>query len=1745
MRSRLIFFFILLLASLGVLAQNKSLTLSKPLFNPLNAEIDLANVHTESGKYKSKGMVVVEFSPEIEKEPNLKEFDCTIKLTISTEKTIPVASFEHDFILSYNSKGTYTAKAFLAIENSKKISVSYKSSTGFPSSLSFSKINVKLSLEGQVDNINVISKPLCQYTDLTTTSGNLKVEWQKVPHADSYEIEWTYVDNTALKANGFEGEEKPATSLSVGQNLFRNNSSRVAVSGTSFEIPMVYEKGYIIYRVRGLSYQVKNGISEANYGSWSEETEGKNFVSDYSNKFKWAGHDTKVNWQSTISFAEEGKTKASIGYADGTSRLRQQIVRNNSENKAIIGETIYDSEGRGAIQVLPVPVNSASLGLRKDFNKNSLGNPYTALDFDEDATGNTCISPTGAMGFQLNGSAISGASNYYSPKNVFSEGIGDGNIMNKSNIPDANGYPFTQTVFTPDNTGRVKAQTGVGYAFRLGQKKETRHIYSAPTQEELYRIFGNEVGNANHYQKNITIDPNNQASISYADMNGKTIATSLAGEPSGNKTDFGKPSDIVDEPFNAVLLEDGNERLVGNNSLDPDKEGKTFTYSIGVATTSRYKFSYEATPTKLTPANCMGNSAIADPRCYNCVLDISFDLREKPCDPNLLGTTMDGQTPSNLSLNSTNEFDYVPCSTSTFKSVAELNNTKSLTPGSYLLTKKIRINKGKLEEYEQDYLSKNCLDKIENFIDAEEGKIEWSDCGITCNTCTTKVASLKSSGEITTEQYDELIKECDQYCNDNYICESAYKGMLGDMSPHGQYAEVSYQINLSKPSEPKLKLENGIFSVEEPPQEKFADEVDGYFPKPSTETIYDPSKFLLSVFNDNNFLSGKPEWRDDNRRPTWRYPYYVKNGAVSRHYTYEDGSLVKIKVRQEPCVLGGTDMCYKPAISNGDIKYDEAGEFYWVYPEQLASIQEFVTIYWRPSLAKYLVSYHPEYIYHEFCILNSTSNAFDLQLQKFEDKNDNLNEIKNFFYPTSARPAQFIPNPLDFTAANSIYAQDPFFKQYENATLEKGGNYLLRMKSAMMAYQTIPESVNSNKSFSMWEFANYNVNCPGSTLSGNCALANTKCLSPDIDSFQEWKQFLAFYMSEKSKLVKEAAHAFAIPKGYYNGCIGNKKFQVSDDGFGTYISSYQFSPPIMRQRSVKKYPCSLVTSDYQHSIGRWKCSKLVYEADYGQPYFQSTNADQACNAGNYYAGGSVHYYSGKLPRYFAQETVSGLGNMEKNCVKTVAVNTGVTPNGTEATTEIPIECEEEKLELILAAQEEVERELYKDCKQCPITRNLSGFLSQIVKTPDNRVNNPNSSILFTQGLDQQLNCFPYGLPAFGSELEEAFTGEVPIAQNPKNIFWNSTLDPNSSVTLNASIKSDNVTKGTFTFVLRPNANNSYPFSFSEINEICCLEPLRVATEVAAPFTFTTGKNFRFKAKKLTVQETPLDASLGTKLTLPITQEIWVEAKFQEAFTPVSESTSKVFSLFPCNFKPKCTTAPQTKMLEPFLSGLAFQFDPYICSETKGSSYKKSDLGINIPVAAVDLKPSDGIANYNLLIRKLTGQDVLKIDPGTGEKEYLNTLPTNCEWKVTGITPPSPANGKLTKIEAIINCPFSPTIGSTPQFNNCELNLSLFTDDLISTDQIINLKNIRMDKDPLGLSMPPITVAGVTTQTTQNFLIDVLYKVNIPGDETVYESDGSTSGTKSCNKPKTKYKVATNAKGFTTCFVVGKCESIVE
>ena len=563
----------------------------------------------------------------------------------------------------------------------------------------------------------------------------IKMTWPFLDFAEEYDIEFVYEEaynqmtystsNTALS---------PFGNLSwSNEKDFHNNATRFTTKKNEIVIPLINEKSEYRVRIRPVGRQGKNFEHRYEH-SWALED---CFV--YPNQ---AHEEDKLNYQTIATYAEDAKYKIVNEYFDGRMASRQKVTALQSKFKndneyALVQESIYDGIGRKAIEVLPAPVQGGSIQFYPGFNVNEGGQPYTHVDFDTDLA---CPPTPPKMGTQ------SGASNYYSP--TFYNGLDQiDQATELANIPDAFGYPFTHTVFMNDNTNRPISQGGVGKDHIVGSGHETKISYVNPTQSELDRLFGTEVGLAKYYKKVVTKDPNGQVSYAYQDLKGNVIATSLWGG-TDNLEDLASYQEITFEDDLTVFTK-----------IDAPNNRILIEYPFHVPeTTKEYVFEYSFIPAVFEEVTCDLSSI-----CYDCIYDIKISIHDTDCNVEKFSESTTHQGLSSI--------DQV-CNPQEWTS--QLNNI-NLNEGNHVIKVELIINEAAADLYVENYFSdpnNECVKHLEDFQNEWIAEIANIPCEYDCS---------ESDGT------DEL---CDTDLN---RCEIAKKRMLLDLSPFGQYGGIDLE----------------------------------------------------------------------------------------------------------------------------------------------------------------------------------------------------------------------------------------------------------------------------------------------------------------------------------------------------------------------------------------------------------------------------------------------------------------------------------------------------------------------------------------------------------------------------------------------------------------------------------------------------------------------------------------------------------------------------------------------------------------------------------------------------------------------------------------------------------------------------------------------------------------------------------------------------------------------------------------
>ncbi len=924
----------------------------------------------------------------------------------------------------------------------------------------------------------------------TEAQNTLEIKWKAVTGATYYDVEWTWLDNY-----GNDNDTSLAAEvINLTQKEFKQNNTRIQTTEKVYQIPLIFDKGYLVYRVRAVGRYLED-VTKKKYGIWSSGTDVKQKVSDWKpNVYEvLTGHKTDMNWQFQASYAEGGKRKDVVSYFDGTLRNRQTVTKINSDDNIIVGEVIYDGHGRPAIEVLPVPTTEKGIGFITDFNKNNLDEVYSYQDFDEDAhISNTAVEITPM-------STNKGASQYYSNQNKVASAF-------KDRIPDAKGMPFSQIEYTADNTGRIHRKGGVGPDHQLGSKHEMRYYYSIPKQKELNRLFGYNVGNYSRYKKNAVVDPNGQISVSYIDPQGRTIATALAG---------GSPSQLDaldDETKNEILHErvtfDLLEREESNALFSTTKNGVLLdgkihqSLQVNLADNTDYQFQYALETERINFEYGCEQDTSNFPFVYDIVLDV---------EDNTGGILL--ETPLKVTKTaSTTPFSFE-------------EDVKSMEEGPFGVSKILKVNKEKIEAYTDAYISKItnpdglCYEDPNKF--SPEAVI--SDCFISIETCRLSLRT-KDDGTIFSESQLEEAKtyyvnkqmaSYDAIADPSEIplleerfarewvllyasCDAAFQAGEQDSNIENSISCANGQTNLETDMSP-----SGQYGM------RFKDQ---------NETLLED----LSIFNEENLLLSASE-------KSWRNPFHYEKdlGEDAGHYYDENGFISYVEVQ----VDGGS---YDPPILEQSPFLETDIEGLIKVEPQYLKLSDIKTLktYWQESWAASLLIYHPEYAYLEYeqtvCARTSTVAGAAM----------NSDGYTNFLYSKTYTEA--VSAGLDpFASATQLMDIDPYFEGNAHESLQKEV-----MREALTRNYDGFGATNGNGA--MLTIAYNTVACNSlENCDRNRSFLDTKSIVqsnsfPEAQRERVWETYRSYYVNLKQKIQYVFSTIYAHNKGFYNSCINSK-----------------------------------------------------------------------------------------------------------------------------------------------------------------------------------------------------------------------------------------------------------------------------------------------------------------------------------------------------------------------------------------------------------------------------------------------------------------------------------------------------------------------------------------------------------------------------------------------------------------------------
>jgi RHS repeat-associated protein len=678
-------------------------------------------------------------------------FSVNLEIKAKDESNTSLATIYKTLSISYNpSSGTFTTdNNSFVFANAHYIDIKVLSHNGL------ANIYPAISLVSEIDIIRYYSfdyfnAPANLNDSIVGNCNVLLIRWDPIDGAEEYDLEITYINDYGNIISNYVS----ASNLSYD---FRNNATRITTNKNSYELPLIYSHGYVLYRVRATG-RLYPEYNQRIVGAWTNSNE-TGTVSSFADKYliSTPHQNDGKNWQRAIMYNENGKRTDGVSYFDGTMRNRQQVGFLNTFKSSIVAETFYDYQGRPAVYTLPTPTYNECIEYYSAFNLNTNETSYNKLNFDIDQQ-NVC--EPGIEAF----STSSGAGNYYSSFNSNKD-------MQQAFVPDAEGYPFIRIEYTPDLTGRIRTRSAFGADLTIGTGKETKFFYVQPLDAELKKYFGPQVGAKNFYQKHVTIDPNGLLSISYINMSGQVIATS-------NVTDLNSSS------ATSTAISSPDEHVEGDNN-----GSLLFSKDIFLPKNALYEFSYSISPETFKDTCLPANI------CFDCIYDLEIsiinDCGEEVLPGGVFKTTI-GHLPLDTLCQDTNYVYTAPSDTLSLQLLA----------GKYTIKKKLSVNQASIEYYTEKYINNStCIKSFNDFLNERLDSIDFSGCYTTY--CDRKcVAELGTRQQYilnggSGQDYDNLFAACVDTCNITDYCENLLSTLEADVSPGGQYGEYFNTTTMS------------------------------------------------------------------------------------------------------------------------------------------------------------------------------------------------------------------------------------------------------------------------------------------------------------------------------------------------------------------------------------------------------------------------------------------------------------------------------------------------------------------------------------------------------------------------------------------------------------------------------------------------------------------------------------------------------------------------------------------------------------------------------------------------------------------------------------------------------------------------------------------------------------------------------------------------------------------------------------
>ncbi|MDF1699475.1 MAG: hypothetical protein P1U56_26720, partial [Saprospiraceae bacterium] len=574
----------------------------------------------------------------------------------------------------------------------------------------------------------------------------------------------------------------------------------------------------------------------------------------------------------------------------------------------------------------------------------------------------------------------------------------------------------TQMKYKRDNTGRGVAKGGTGVQYQLTSGHETRMLYTTPTERELRRLFGSEVGHSKHYKKNIAIDQNGQGSAVYISMSGKVIATSLIGPSPTNVIDLG--AQVSESTTNALTIDEQDSKYLSqsiniipnlyeeqNCILKYGLEGIIYDFEeIEDCKVCRYELEiYVTDPCDEKVMLSGANGVNYDPLIEDNVLKLNLDGNPDPQNP----------TPGSYF---TCEDDLYPYLTGNGVLQISVNFNQI---GEYKVHKILRIKPFKTSELIE--AAEGALDVTLNGLQQEIfDNLDEDACLLTCDEfCYQSV--VQSMEGATTEEIEDAVQEC--------IQENCY-----------ELSTVGFGTVLEDECGAKvLEMENQIDQLDW--QQSNEDDIVDFNIKPTIS--FGLENDVLNHFLNSALLYGEDYSGDGQADPA--VEIFNSAGELFVFYVVVDINGTEGSVVSQHILIDATGETVNPETgyvineTATGAEVDQNGfpiqlaEDVILYPRlemvdggdiQLYEVLDKVNFpnSWQPQFSKSIISAHREYCLLEYCVASISSTLFTKELRDFTSLADAAAELG-----VGATFKKVFQNLSGTTANQNLPPLDPFF----------------------------------------------------------------------------------------------------------------------------------------------------------------------------------------------------------------------------------------------------------------------------------------------------------------------------------------------------------------------------------------------------------------------------------------------------------------------------------------------------------------------------------------------------------------------------------------------------------------------------------------------------------------------------------------------------------------------------------------------